>query len=285
MKNAKYLIPILLLFVFSCGKNNNNPYKELNFESGKYKIYFVGNNSEYNLDTSAFAKKYPNFYIDDVKTLTKLGALFFSEPTENSNLNLSYELVIISKDNKTFFGGWLDLNNNKIKYGKTYNFDFKKFDQYQSNFKKLDCSIIKIKSIKNAKELIHQLENSGGYVYGFTNNPSQTLLDYEGVFKLLTDSTKIDNHQEGYLIEKQIEKLFSKYGDFKLGDMSFYKQDSFVIQIYCDSNFYNKIANRYRIIEPFTDSVDFSFKVLGLSTETIMKNAKSIGVNHFELIK
>nr|WP_319571740.1 hypothetical protein [uncultured Draconibacterium sp.] len=285
MKHTKLLILVLLFFTFSCGTRDTSPYKEINFKSGKYKIYFVRHNSEYNVDTSRFAKEYPNFYIDNVETLTKLGDLFFSEQTEESNVNISYQLVIISEDNQTFFGGWLDMNNKKIKYGKTYNIDFKKFVQYQSSFKKLDCSIINIKSIKRAKELIYQLENSGGFVFGFTNNPSQTMLDYQGVFKLLTDSTKIDNHQEGYLIDKQIEKLFSKYGDFKLGDMSFHKQDSFMIQIYCDSIFYNNITNKYQIIEPFTDSIDFSFTVLGLSNEKIMKNANSLGIEEIEIIK
>jgi hypothetical protein len=262
-----------------------NPYKEINLESGNYKIYFIGNDNENSIDTSGFAKEYPNFYIDNVETLTKLGNLFFSEPTENSNVNISYELVIISENNQTFFGGWLDLINNKIRYVKTYNLDFKNFVQYKNNFKKLDCNIVKIKSIKKAKDLINQIENSGGYAYGLTNNPSKTILNYEGVFKLLTDSTKIDNHQEGSLMRKQIEQLFSKYGDFKLGDMSFHKQDSFEIQIYCNLDFYNNIADKYRIIEPFTDSVDFSFKVFGLSKKTILEKANIIGIEELELVE
>jgi hypothetical protein len=285
MKNIGYFIPILLFLIFGCKSESNNPYKDIDFNSGDFKLYFIGFDNEFNIDTSGFKRDYPNFYIDNVETLSKLEDMFFTEPIENTHVNISYELVIITKDDNTYFGGWIDLPNNKIKYSKTYNLDFKKFSEYRNDFKNLNTNHIKIKSIRTAKDLIDKLEKSGGYIYGLTNNPKETMLDFDGVFKLLTDSTQINNHQTGEQLRKQINQRFSKYGSFKLGDMSFMKQDSFELQFYCDSNFYYNLADRFQILEPFTDSVDFSFKVYGLLKEKIIEESKAIGIEELEFIE
>jgi len=286
MKNTKYIIPILLFLIFGCKSYINNPYEDINFNSGDYKLYFIGIDNRYNIDTSEFKKEHPNFYIDNIETLNKLKEIFFTKPAENGHVNISYDLVIIAKDGNTYFGGWIDLKNNKIRYSETYNLDLKRLNEFHHDFKELNSNHIKVKSILAAKKLVETLEKHGGYIYGFTNNPNETMLDYDGVIKLLTDSTQINNnHQRSELLRKQINQRFSKYGRFMLGKVSFIKQDSIELQLYCDSNFSTNIGKTFQILEPFSDSVDISFKVYGLSKESIIEKVKSIGIEEIEFIE
>ena len=284
MRSTRYNIIILLTIILGCNPGDN-PYKDIDFQSGNYRLFFIGMDNDVRVATSEFKEQYPNFYIDNIEALSQIRDIFFNNPIDKSHIGISYEILIVDEENKTYFGGWLDIENYKMRYSKTYNLDFERFYQYRSEFKELSTNNIKIKSIGTARKLVNQLEKSGGYVYGFTNNPNGTILDFDGSIKVLTNSTQIDNHQSGEQVREQIMRQFSKYGRFKLGELSFMKQDSFELQFYCDSNFYDNIKGKYQIIIPFTDSIDYSFKVFDLHRDEIVEIVKAIGIEELEYIE
>jgi len=167
----KRQIRLILLFstfagLISC---NRGPMKDVNLDSGDYKMYFIDISQHHSENRSCeFIERYKNFYIDDNYVLNVFKNELIEEKDHEFRLGKCFYVIQLFQNQEIKFGAFLSLENKKLKRTKVYNFNLEKFETFKKEFKKLEAFIINCYSIKNSKKLISDIEENGGYIHGIS---------------------------------------------------------------------------------------------------------------------
>jgi len=274
------LILIVLIFSF-CAK----PLSKVKFSKGEYKLYFVvlpGISSENEIVD--FQVEHKNFYIDNNSVLEKIKNQIILEKTYGKRSSNSFYILKLLHDNEFIDGGILDLENNEILYhnGK-YKFDIETFQNYKSDFKKLSAFEVNCVTIQNINTFITFVEKSKGFANINSDNLQNPLISYIGKIDLISD-TSIIAIENGWEYNKaKISSHFENLGKIDIIGFKYHGGDSIYITLLCENDISSKLPKGYKIIRPFTDTINIPIQVYDLEKTEITRFLDKRGIIEYEI--
>lgn len=290
-QSFKILFEVLLvtLIIISCNKNpivNNKNMDNVDLTSNRLKMYFIKVNTN-DVNQCSFIKEYKNFYIDKSEIIK----IFRDKLTKNETERLpllskcSYMIQIL-QDGVIKYGAMLDILNKKIAGSKNFDFDLNEFEKYKDNFKKLESYEIRFNSLKTMNIIMNGIKELGGFLPGISDIKKEdfSILNCKGRILLLADSNYIITRLNRKDIIEKFMNDFKGIGNIKL--MSYYpsERDSFTFEILCEKDITKSIPAKFKIIEPFNDSIDLTFDIYDIKGEKIEEIIYNKGYNDIVLI-
>lgn len=290
-QSFKILFEVILatLIIISCNKNpivNNKNMDNVDLTSNKLKMYFIKVNTN-NVNQCYFIKEYKNFYIDKSDIIKIFRDKLIKNETERLPLLSKCSYIIhILQDGEIKYGAMLDILNKRIAGSKNFNFDLNEFEKYKDNFKKLESYEIRFKSLKTMNFVMNRIKELSGFIPGISDMKEDdfSILNFKGRILLLADSNYIITRRNREEIIEKFMNDFRGIGNIKL--MSYYpsEKDSFTFEILCEKDISKYIPAKFKIIEPFNDSIDLAFDIYDIKGKKIEEIIYNKGYKDIVLI-
>ena len=128
------------------------------------------------------------------------------------------------------------------------------------------------------------IEENLGFVAGYTGMENKQIFEYNGKIGMTVESSHIDESKKWDFIKKQIENDLSNFGDIEVINYSSINRNYAKFEILSKTNAPNSIHPKYRISQPFTDSLDMPILAFDISKEKIEILFKEHEMNGMKII-
>ena len=283
-KKMNKILTIIVIFLttITLSSCTQKKMEYVDFEKS-YKMYFIDVHYQ-NIKHSEcnFIETYKNFYIDEHAFLDILKNELILEKSKIKGTDCLYAVTIL-QENEITFGAFLDMEHGIINASNIYDFDIEKFLANKEKFKKLEAFEVNCYSLSKTKKLINDIENAGGYIFGYTGNEEPNVFSYLGRMKLLVAPSLIEPNMEYEKIKKRLVGKFSKLDEIDIISYHNIQEDSITIEILCNKNFSSQMPEGFQVLEPFTDSINLPFAVYDMSNLKIRQTAKKLNIINLEI--
>jgi len=267
-----YIIINLLTFSLSA----NKPFNKYNFSNGDYKLYFCFQaNNEYLIPefrkTPEIKLQYGEFYITDKKSLEFILQDAILDKVIVSNPLNSFYSLRLTNNGKVIANAILDIDNEEIvtRKGK-YKFNLNGLTSCSSKFNKLNSFTVHCPTISCINKLTTYVNSRQGFVYYGVQGEINLFAEFNGKIDLmrLVNSNDFSLNHKRY--KKTIEKDLKKFGKGQMFGLTYEGGDTLKISMLWDKDYTDKLPEKYRVIKPYSDSINYSITVYNVQKNDIV---------------
>ena len=257
----------MMFILISC---ENKPLVNANLADGEYKLYFIippGNQTM--RKTIDFHEKYGSFYISNPNKLEILQKEIIQNKTSGRTSSNSYYFLRLTNDKKFVDGGVIDLENHEFLYhnGK-YDFDVDELEKLHEDFIPLNSFQVDCRTITNSNKFFEFMLESSGFIYNIGNDKNP-LAKFKGKVGLKTGAQGIDFSGGIENIQNKFRKDFENLGEILFLETSYQGGDSISLSMLWQEDFSNRLPDGYRIIKPFSDTINLPIFVYDIDKTEI----------------